>query len=62
MANPTSWAPSNQVDGVTLFNPLDITGLSGTALFIGYGLGATPGASWSEMLASGRYKRAYVID
>lgn len=62
MANPTSWAPSNQVDGVTLFNPLDITGLSGTALFIGYGLGATPVASWSEMLASGRYKRAYVID
>ena len=58
-ANPLAWADRLQNTSSLLFVNQDMTHLSGTAFFIGYGLGATTAESLGEMLNSFRYKRVY---
>lgn len=60
-ANPLAWADRLQHTSSLLFVNQDMTHLSGTAFFIGYGLGATTAESLGEMLNSYRYKRVYDI-
>jgi hypothetical protein len=60
-ANPQAWADRLQNTSSLLFVNQDMTHLSGTAFFIGYGLGATTAESLGEMLNSFRYKRVYDI-
>ena len=60
-ANPLAWADRLQNTSSLLFVNQDMTHLSGTAFFIGYGLGATTAESLGEMLNSYRYKRVYDI-
>ncbi|EJE51366.1 Regulator of chromosome condensation (RCC1) repeat containing protein [Acidovorax sp. CF316] len=60
-ANPLAWADRLQNTSTVLFLNQDMTHLSGTAFFIGYGLGATTAESLGEMLNSFRYKRVYDI-
>jgi len=57
--NPLAWAVRLQHTSSTLFANQDMRHLSGTAFFIGYGLGATTAESLGEMLNSYRYKRIY---
>ncbi len=59
--NPLAWADRLQNTSSVLFVNQDLTHLSGTAFFIGYGLGATTAESLGEMLNSYRYKRVYDI-
>ena len=60
-ANPLAWSDRLQNTSSLLFVNQDMTHLSGTAFFIGYGLGATTTESFGEMLNSYRYKRVYDI-
>jgi urease beta subunit len=60
-SNPLAWADRLQNTSSLLFVDQDLTHLSGTALFLGYGLGASTSESFSEMLNSYRYKRVYDI-
>ncbi len=60
-ANPLAWADRLQNASSLLFVNQDMSHLSGTAFFIGYGLGATTAESLGEMLNSYRYKRVYDI-
>ncbi|WP_322592523.1 hypothetical protein [Acidovorax sp.] len=60
-ANPLAWADRLQNTSSLLFVNQDMSHLSGTAFFIGYGLGATTAESLGEMLNSYRYKRVYDI-
>lgn len=60
-ANPLAWADRLQHTSTLLFVNQDMSHLSGTAFFIGYGLGATTAESLGEMLNSYRYKRVYDI-
>ena len=59
--NPLAWSDRLQNTSSVLFVNQDLTSLSGTAFFIGYGLGATTAESLGEMLNSYRYKRVYDI-
>lgn len=59
--NPLAWADRLQHTSTLLFVNQDLTHLAGTALFVGYGLGATTAESLGEMLNSLRYKRVYDI-
>lgn len=59
--NPLAWADRLQNTSSVLFVNQDLTHLSGTAFFIGYGLGATTAESLGEMLNSYRYTRVYDI-
>ncbi len=58
---PPAWTTSLQNTTTVLFTDQDLSALAGTTLFIGYGLGAGPSESLGEMLASRRYKLAFVI-
>ncbi|MDP4078232.1 hypothetical protein [Acidovorax sp. A1169] len=57
--NPLAWADRLQNTSSLLLANQDLTHLSGTAFFVGYGLGATTTESLAEMLNSYRYKRVY---
>lgn len=59
--NPLAWADRLQNTSSVLFANQDLTSLSGTAFFVGYGLGATTAESLDEMMNSYRYKRVYDI-
>ncbi len=60
--NPPVWGESAELHFTTLLNGGDARALRGTIFHMGYGLGQTPQASFAEMMASRRYKRAYQID
>ncbi|MFN9475479.1 RCC1 domain-containing protein [Acidovorax sp.] len=59
--NPLAWSDRLQNTSSVLFVNQDLTSLSGTAFFVGYGLGATTAESLGEMFNSYRYKRIYDI-
>ncbi len=59
--NPLAWADRLQNTSSLLFANQDLTHLSGTAFFVGYGLGATTAESLDEMMRSFRYQRVYDI-
>lgn len=59
--NPLAWADRLQNTSSLLFANQDLTHLSGTAFFVGYGLGATTAESLDEMMRSYRYQRVYDI-
>lgn len=61
LSTPAPWTASLENTTTVLFMDQDLTSLVGTQIYIGYGLRTDLSAGLSEMLASKRYKLAYVI-
>ena len=61
---PAYSSGSLQVTTVTFSNAIDLSGLVGTTLYLGYGMGSTlspPGTAFTNMVLNGTYMMAYTI-
>lgn len=61
---PTYSSGSLQTTSVTFAKAMDLSGLVGTSLYIGYGMGSAlspPGTAFANMVLNGTYMLAYTI-
>lgn len=55
------WSGNLQAQTAPLLNGLDVRGLAGTVIYVGYGLGTTSSASLAELLQSQRLAPVYTL-